>query len=79
MIDYSHIPIWLRITNRELIDPEWQPKQTHQPGHNGLFTDDQVREIRSLSGTHRAIAKVYGCSENTIADIRRGISYREVV
>lgn len=42
------------------------------------FTDDQVRSIRSATGTAKVLAKKFGCSESAIRDIQKGKTYKNV-
>lgn len=42
------------------------------------LTNDQAREIRASDLSHRKLAKVYGVNHSTIADIKKGIRYKEI-
>ena len=78
--DFPHIPIWLRCTNRNLINPEvkgsiyggakaWDERK---------FTPKQIVEIRNSEGTMEAKAKTWGVSYSTINSIVNRESYKDV-
>jgi|SRR5277367_5270015 len=45
---------------------------------NSTLTEDQVREIRIISGTTREIGAQYGISYSAVSAIKRGITYKNV-
>lgn len=42
------------------------------------LTEDDVRAIRRMDGTHREIARQFGVAHNIIGNIKRGIDWRHV-
>lgn len=43
-----------------------------------LLTPEQVREIRVATGTQKALARKYGCSESAIGRVQNRETYRDV-
>lgn len=66
--------------NGSLTHPESRPRGTSQ--RRAKLTDEAVRELRRLfaSGGHTtyALAKAYGVSQSTVAQIVRGVKWRHV-
>lgn len=77
-IEYENIPVWLRITNRTLIDPTYVTKLKNQPGGKGMFATEEVMKIRASKLTTRELAEQYGCTQKTIWNIRRKNSYKTI-
>lgn len=56
-------------------------KERHQRGehhYHRLLSEDAVREIRALPGTHVEIAQRFGVAFQTIAKVRSGKSWKHV-
>ena len=51
----------------------------HMPSKLRKFTDEQVRAIRKDSRKASLVAQEYGVSRQTIADIRKKKTYKEVI
>jgi len=54
MTDYSHIPIWLRCTNRHLIDPEQWDIYSCRRG--GSYVVDEAKKAKILALRKEGIA-----------------------
>jgi len=71
-IDYSSIPIHVRITNRHLIDPEYRATyQQHRAGGRKTMSDELEREIGLLAGKAREIAEHYGIGLKVVYRLRK--------
>ena len=71
-IDYSNIPIQLRITNRHLIDPEYRANyQQLRSGGKKRRTEDEDREIGIMRGRARDVADSYGIGLKIVYRLRK--------
>ena len=71
-IDYSNIPIHVRLTNRHLIDPEYRPaSQVHRKGGRRTMSEELEREIGLLAGKAREIAEQYGIGLKVVYRLRK--------
>jgi hypothetical protein len=74
--DWGHIPIWLRISQRYLIDPDIQEELVKHGSRH--LTDDEVRKIRTTRGRVVDIAKQMGLNAKTVGNVRRRRTYAHV-
>ena len=71
-IDYSHIPIWLRCTNRHLIDPEqWDIYSCKRSG--GYVFDEtkkaKILALRQEGASYTKIAAEVHCAIKTVSRV----------
>ena len=77
----AHLFLGDQITNMD----DMVAKGRSRPGrfgvehHNAKLTDDQVREIRSLSGSSKKLAPAYGISPAAFRYVRRREAWKHVV
>lgn len=82
MIEWEHIPIWLRCTERYRIDPKLKGSiygaNRGWDDYNRKLTDKQVKEIRRSDEALSVLAKTYGVAYSTIWHVKSGRGYQDV-
>lgn len=78
--DFPHIPIWLRCTNRHLIDPNIRGSLYggNKDWNDRRFTASQVREIRASKVSMEKTAEIWKVSYSSIYSIVKKESYKDV-
>lgn len=82
MIEWEHIPIWLRCTERYKIDPNLRGSiygaNRGWDDYCRKLSDEQVREIRASGEVLTVLAKKYEVAYSTIYQVKSGRGYRDV-
>jgi hypothetical protein len=78
--DFPHIPIWLRCTQRYIIDPTirgsiWGSCRSWE---DPKFSVIQIQNIMSSTKTQAVLAKQYKVSQSTISYIKNKGLYKDV-
>ena len=87
MIRWESIPIWLRCTGRNLINPEvkgsiYKSDRSYQNSNYNKgrrFTDNEVRNMRGSGKRAAVLAREYDCGETTMQRILSRKTYSDVV